>query len=487
MYTPDISISVPATTRWKRNQMRLTDSKFSITAEKKLRNLISTRDASRFITTSFTPGFDTPKITRNEELREVSLQLVSLRKKHDLSKKINYTHQQLLDKDSKFVTKAKSIETKTISLTEKMLQQADILEKQYEEVKERQEEAIDARRVYKHILNRMKISRIKLEERSLALNHHSKFTDQILSEEIVRSRRSKETNIGTRSTLSALATYISQETKEKQERVKIAHKDATQQILNSKNREVRAKRQFEIAEAAADDERNNTAMQIREGLMVHRLLYFLLDIKHKTSQKRFAIIDEAYRKVKNKYGFIEPSEIVEKVLVKEQTYSDLLSGIAYNKQQIELQTEKNREICLKIDNINELKMQYTDPNQFWKEELAKLSKEHSVDEARYAKIQIVYEKIVLWIDRNLQKLGVEIEDKPEKLVDYFLILNQATKKNLGEKLKQSLSSSKSRVDNMKVEEVLKYYVGDEGRRRTFSSIPNFEDALELSIKDEAIP
>ena len=90
MFTPDLGLSIPGTIRWKKNLLRTSNTKFTDFNEKKIRRLISTHDASRFISTSMTPGFHTPKISRNEDFREISTQLVSLKKKHDLNKDKNF-------------------------------------------------------------------------------------------------------------------------------------------------------------------------------------------------------------------------------------------------------------------------------------------------------------------------------------------------------------------------------------------------------------
>ena len=364
MYSPDISISVPASVRWKKNIHKFNDSKFSVANEKTLRSLVSTQDASKFLNTSFTPGLDTPKISRNDDFREVSLQLVHLKKKHDLNKNKNYLYQQLLDRDSKFVEKVQVIELKTLNLTDKLIQKSECLESKLEEVRKKQEEALAARGVYKHIFNRMKISQITFDEQNLSLNSNLKFSEQILSEEVNKSRKSKEHSKRTKSALSALNNYVSYQKKEKREKLINAEKDANQKISNSKNREFRMKRQIEIAESAADDDRNMRAMQMRESLMLHRVLFFLLEIKLKKTQQRFAVIDNSFHRIKNIYGVVEPSEMIEKILTKEQTYTDLLSSINYNKSRIVQQNERNSEMEEKIRQLNNLAMQNIDPNEF---------------------------------------------------------------------------------------------------------------------------
>lgn len=468
MHSPDIPFSTAATTRWKRNFLNSLGSKYSIADDKNLRRLVNTQDASKFINNSFTPGFATPKISRNEDLREVSLQLVTLKKKHDFNKSLNYRNQRILDKDLKFIENIRSVESKTVATAEELGKKLEEKQKLYEEIKQKQEEALAARKVYKHMLNRMKITKINFDKQNLDFTSKLKINEIMVNEEQFRSRKAKESKNHARTALSSLSDYISLETKEKHTKLSIIKKDADQQLKNTQNRELRMKRQVEIAEAAADDDRNMRAMQIREGVMVHRLWYFSLEIKLQEIQKRFAVIDNAFRRVKNQYGFIDESEMIEKMLTKEQTYSQLLSSISYNKAKIIEQTEKIKDLNEKIEVLTSLKAQNLDPNKFWKDHLQKTIKETSAEKKRLMKIRTIYDKIRVWIDRVLEKLGAEQDFKYRKLKDYFQNIRVNIGKAMGKSSKIKVFDNKARVDKMKIEQVLMYYVGDEAKKRKSS-------------------
>ena len=76
---------------------------------------------------------------------------------------------------------------------------------------------------------------------------------------------------------------------------------------------------------------------------------------------------------------------------------------------------------------------------------------------------------MLWSERNLKKLGVEKYEKLDKLIDYFIKIKECIKVDLDKNQKKELNQNKDRLDKMKIDDVLKFYVGDEGRRRTFSN------------------
>jgi hypothetical protein len=199
MYTPDPSLSVPATTRWKGATMQFTNTRFTIVEQKHLHRLVTTQQASKFLNLSATPSLETPKISRNEEIREISLQLVSLKKKHDVSKNRNIKNQLILDTESKFRDKFKGIKTRTLLSLQDYEAKTQALERQYQVVKLQQDEALSAKKVYKHILNRMRMTKIKFEEQSLDLTKQLRENDIFLRDEQYRSRKSNETKIQTKS------------------------------------------------------------------------------------------------------------------------------------------------------------------------------------------------------------------------------------------------------------------------------------------------
>ena len=484
MFTPDISLSLPATTRWKKSLLTSTDSKFSIAEVKNLRRLINSRDASKFLSISATPGLTGSKVSKNEDLREISIQLVSLKKKHDVNKSLNFRNQFSLDKEIKQVQKFKQVKNIVLETNQKIASRVKNLEKMCEEVKTQQEEALEARKVYKHILNRMRANKIFIDEQNFELNCKLKENNLALNEEEYRKVKMKELNIQTKEAFSALKEYVSVQTVSRMEQLEIVKKDAEQQIKNTENRGIRMKRQVDIAEDAADEERNNKAMQVRESLMIHRIFYFLQDVKMQMSKKRFAVIDEAFRKIKHKYGHMEPVEMIEKVLTREQTFTDLLTGISFSRERIGEQTEKNLMIMEKIDVLNANKS-LNESNKQWKKILNKIYKETSADNEKLRNLRIIKDKILFWVKKLLERLGVQ-SSKSTNLVHHL----QGVKENIMKLLKKDgprIRKSIIAIDNMTINQVLKIFGEQKNRRNTFSMIPAEEiDKIirELSIQDE---
>jgi hypothetical protein len=268
------------------------------------------------------------------------------------------------------------------------------------------------------------------------------------------------------------------ETKEKVSRLDNLKKDAEQQGKNSDNRENRLRRQAEIAEAAADDDRNMRAMQIREGLMLHRLLFFLLGAKLQGSIRQFAVTDEAFRKIKNLYGLIEPGEMIEKMLTKEQTYNELLVSVGYNKERIQEQFQRIEDVQIRIEQLTENKPQTSNPNNGWKEILGKTAKETGKVRAKLVKLEVAKNKIQTWCGRVLEKLGIDPEADSEKpLQELFSDIKSAINRIFLSGDKSKFSENCKLLGKLSIPELLRLFAGAGIRKRTLRPGVNSDDNL----------
>lgn len=469
MFTPDLTLSLPATTRWKRGLLKSPDTHFSIAESKNLHRLVTSRDASKFLSISATPGLHGPRLSKNEDLREVSLQLVSLKKKHDVNKSLNLRNQMSFNKEVKFVKEFKEIEDRVLFSNGMTNKRVKKLGRMCEEVKRKQEEALESRKVYKHMLNRMRENKMFIDRKNFALGVRLKDENLDLGKFVEEKRKIQEMKIQTKVAYSVLETYVESQTIDRYDLLQEAKKDAETHLKVNENRELRIKRQVDIAEVAADEERNNRAMQVRESLILHRLLFALLDVKLQTSKRRFSLIDEAFRKIKNQYGFIEPLEMIEKILTKEQTYTELLASINYNNDKIIETNKRLSDIETKIQFLTSAKPAQ-DPNKQWKIIFNTTLKENSAEKEKLRKIKIIYDKIKFWAARLLQKLGCKNFDR-KKGLKVHLALVKETIVGILKNDTNGILKSKNTVDGMKVDQVLKFFMTEETRRRTFSTIP----------------
>ena len=414
----DVSVLSPrATARWKKGNLTEFQRRIPKAEHRRIHSMISTNDPSNFLNTGFDPFADTSKVSKQEDLKEISLQLSILRKKHDLNKDSNFHHDSDIARLKKKIENFGQEEAKTITKISEFKCEIEKLENSLTEVQKRQEEALSATKVYKHILERMKNSRTKLDIKNEDFIKNLKTNNRVLVEELECTRKEHESKIKTKKALKTLESFIEKETKEKQEKLETITKDVKIKQENSQKREERYKRQLEIAEAAANEDKDMRETQMREGLMTHRFWYLYLEKRHNSDIQKFASTEEAFQKVRKIVGVKDASEMVTKVLTTQLAYNDLKKTVEDTSGKIEEFEGKIEEIERKIFGIEKLKSQSNMVEVLKKDVIGKL-RVISNDKQKMMKLKSVYEKINAWTQRNVKKLVISIgnEGFPEYIV-----------------------------------------------------------------------
>lgn len=86
-------------------------------------------------------------------------------------------------------------------------------------------------------------------------------------------------------------------------------------------REERQKRQAEIAEAAANDDKDSHEVKLRDSLYMHRFWYSVLSRKLELEMQKAVDVEQAFQKIRAATGLFNVQDIVERFLTREQTYS----------------------------------------------------------------------------------------------------------------------------------------------------------------------
>ena len=420
----DISMLSPrATIRWKHESSYESEKSIPKSEHRRINSMIHTNNPSRFINTSLNQTDDSKKISKHEDLKEISLQLNILRKKHDLNKDSNYHHDSDIARYKKKLENFDQEEKKTHTKINELKEIIEKLENDTKEVSLKQGDALSATSVYKHILERMKISRMKLDIKNEDLIKHLRTNNKILVEEIVLKRKNKESKIKTKNALGILDTFIKQEINEKHDKLQVIETDVNLKQENTKKREERFKRQLEIEEAAANEDRDMRATQMREGLMIHRFWHLYLDKRLSRDIEKFATTENAFQKVRKIAGVNDAGEMVTKCLTTELAYSDLKKTVEDSTTRIEEAQGKIIEIEGKIANSEKFKTQSNMIEILRKDAIGKL-KLISNDKEKWMKLKGIYEKIKVWTERNLKKFD-SIEDAKDLPSSLEQIKNKA--------------------------------------------------------------
>ena len=117
----------------------------------------------------------------------------------------------------------------------------------------------------------------------------------------------------------------------------------------------RVKKQQEIAEAAANENRDQGEIRARADFQVQKLWSQFLKKKMENEMEKYRALEDAFQKIRTSTGNGDVQEMVHKFLTREQTYAQLLSAVSENEKKLDKlreQNDKKEEILhtLKIDN-----------------------------------------------------------------------------------------------------------------------------------------
>lgn len=399
-------LSKNATVRWKKNLSIGTERDIGKSNAKRLHSMILTSDPRNFLALSMNAPDDSAKLSNHEDLKEISLQLSILRKKHDLNKDSNFFHDNHIGKlkrqmnsfqveEEKAVLKFRELKEKTISLEERI-----------EKICKKQEDALSAKKIYDHIIERMKVKQLQLDMEKEAIYQSVKGNKKILLEETNLCRKQKDSKIKTKKALEQLENFIEKETKEKQERLETIESDVKKKQENTHKREERYKRQLEIAEAAANEDREMRATQMREGVMMHQFWYLYMKKKLDFDMEKLSPVEKAFEKVRKNSSVNNANEMVVKFLSVEIEYNELKRIVSESNQNISSTKQRIAEIEVTLEKAEQLKPQSELKNMLRNNALAKLK---SLSEAKdkLIGVKLVHQKIQSWTSKILKKFSVE--------------------------------------------------------------------------------
>jgi hypothetical protein len=97
----------------------------------------------------------------------------------------------------------------------------------------------------------------------------------------------------------------------------------------------RVKRQSEIAEAAANENKDQNEINFRYNFMVQKLWCAYLKKKMESEMGKYHDVEQSFQKIKTSTGNSDVQEMVHKFLTREQTYAQLLTAVSENEKKLE--------------------------------------------------------------------------------------------------------------------------------------------------------
>jgi hypothetical protein len=410
--------------------------------------------SKNFITDSDKNDITEEVLDQSDETREVASQLALIRKRHDKTKESNIKKRMYSEKLKLELEKASSA-ANMIDVDSKTLQQKiEALSQVLEQNKLKHDEEMLSKKSYLYMLDRMKREKIAMEVKANSLQTSLKSTKLVLNAETDKFRKVRESQYHSRVMLQEIKQTVEYDQKKKNERLQQLEKNLKQRQEVAFRREERQKRQAEISEAAANDDKDSQELKLRETLLLNRMWYVILTKRYELEVKKSSDIEQAFQKIKINTGLNDINDVIEKFLTKEQTYNSLLSTIAESEKKLESLKEQNASARnqLKGTQLEEppsVRKIYSEIEEIEKE-LSECYKEYSVIKDKLEKSIVSYNMILNWGEKIFHTLdipdkleispGSRINETKNTLEDMFSIIY-----NKLEKILPSTSDSKEQT------------------------------------------
>jgi len=180
-----------------------------------------------------------------------------------------------------------------------------------------------------------------IQANELQESYKSKLT--IAEEESEKNRKAKQQRMQAQHRLEEFMRMIDQDHFQRQKRIDSLHKSIKNKELALERRVQRVRRQHDIAEAAANENKDSNELKMQENFLAQRLWSAFLKNKMEKEMQRTADIENAFQKIRAETGLSDVQEIVHKFLTREQNYSQLLTSVAENEDKIDRLRESNEQ------------------------------------------------------------------------------------------------------------------------------------------------
>ena len=191
---------------------------------------------------------------------------------------------------------------------------------------------------------------------------------------------------------------IQREQQDRQNRIQELHRCIKNKEESVQRRIERQRRNQEIAEAAANENKDSSELQCRQNLLVQKLWYQFMKKKMDKEMKNSEPIEEAFKSIKTATGITDVQEIVKKFLTREQTYSHLLVNVSESEAKIDKLKKDNDELRarlheLKVNSEATENKDVGDAKSFDDEDIIQMRKDISQQAKDYSLLQEKFKKM----------------------------------------------------------------------------------------------
>ena len=355
----------------------------------------------------------------DEETREISEHLSLIRKKHDKIKEENLKKKKLFEKLKKDLETAQEVSQNEDNEGKFLQSSYDSLQSQLVETRRQQLLETKDSNTYLYMLDRMKRDKIAMEIKANSIQVNLKSSKQLLNAETKNFRKLRETHFQSRLILRELQKSFISQRKIKDDKLQQLQRDIKSRQDAALRREYRQKKQAEIAEAAARDDKDSHEVKLRECLLVNKMWQHYLNKKLEKEKASAIEIEKAFNKIKLATGLNDINEICEKYLTREQNYLTLISAVNEAERKLEIlkvSNEKARETLqsMQLEDIDH-RIIYNELDKYDTKVLSSL-KEYSGVKEKLQNSTKIHDQILNWCEKIFKLLKID-KETDEKLAE----------------------------------------------------------------------
>jgi hypothetical protein len=261
--------------------------------------------------------------------------------------------------------------------------------------------------IYKHIRERMRITLMHLEVKNQLLTDKIRVRDFLIESEHRKKTKTLENKYTKAQAYKNLKKTVHLDFKDRSADLEILSEDIKTREKIHELRRTRIKKYEEIAETAANEERDLKNNNKREAVQINSFWANFLKSKLEFYKRKYQKIVSAYERIQNVTMVSGIEEVVSRFLIKEQNFSELMGILSHNKEKCLKMIKKNDLIEGKIDDLLLSQKGGLDQNiANMKENLSFCISRTQKANQRLTRIRIVRDKVKSWSLKMMTKLGI---------------------------------------------------------------------------------
>ena len=285
--------------------------------------------------------------------------------------------------------------------------------------------------IYKHVRERMRLNLMHLEVKNQYLSGQIKLRDFLIESEHRKKIKTLENKFTKVQAFKEIKKIVNLDMKDRNADINILMEDIDARNKIHEVRKVRIKKYEDIAETAANEEREGKNNSMREILLSYMLWAQYLDFKFRFEKKKFHHLESAFKKIKAETLIGNITDVVTRFLMKEDRLKELMMALSKNRGKCLSYLKKNDDMENKIDDLMIIQKPGVDANiSFMKEKLYSTFLKTNDSKKNLLRLKSCKENIKVWIKKELSKFSCVVVEKNPSLKSLYTALSLTVRQKM---------------------------------------------------------